>query len=112
LLQELLLAIHNQRHNYDPTQPLMPWVQAIARYKLVELHRRRARKEAFQDPLDDNQPLVTTVDHDASEARHDLEKLLNLLPDRHRLPILCVKIEGLSVTDAARRHRPSRRVQS
>ena len=103
LLQELLFAIHNQRHTYDPTQPLMPWVQAIARYKLVDLHRRRARNEAFQDPLDDDQPLVTTVDHDASEARHDLEKLLSLLPDRHRLPILCVKIEGLSVTDAARR---------
>jgi RNA polymerase sigma-70 factor, ECF subfamily len=103
LLQELLLAIHNQRHTYDPTQPLMPWVRAIARYKLVDLHRRRARNEALQDPLDDDQPLFTTVDHDASEARHDLEKLLNLLPDRHRLPIMCVKIEGLSVTDAARR---------
>ena len=43
LLQELLLAIHNQRHTYDPAQPLTPWVQAIARYKLVDLHRRRAR---------------------------------------------------------------------
>jgi RNA polymerase sigma-70 factor, ECF subfamily len=103
LLQELLLAIHSQRHTYDSAQPLMPWVQAIARYKLVDLHRRRARNEALQDPLHDDQPLFTTVDHDASEARHDLEKLLNLLPDRHRLPILCVKIEGLSVTDAARR---------
>jgi hypothetical protein len=34
LLQELLLAIHIQRHTYDSTQPLTPWVQAIARYKL------------------------------------------------------------------------------
>lgn len=103
LLQELLLAIHNQRHTYDSTQPLTPWVQAIARYKLVDLHRRRARNEAIQDPLDDDQPLFTTVDHDAAEARYDIVKLLDLLPDRQRLPILCVKIEGASVSDAARR---------
>jgi RNA polymerase sigma-70 factor (ECF subfamily) len=102
LLQELLLAIHNQRHTFDPTQPLTPWVQAIARYKLADLHRRRERNEALQDPLDED-TMFTTVDHEAAEARHDIEKLLNLLPHRQRLPILCVKIEGASVSDAARR---------
>jgi RNA polymerase sigma-70 factor (ECF subfamily) len=103
LLQELLLAIHNQRHTYDPTLPLTPWVHAIAQYKLADLHRRRARNEAIQDPLDDDQPIFTTADHEAAEARYDVAKLLELLPDRQRLPILCVKIEGASVSDAARR---------
>jgi RNA polymerase sigma-70 factor (ECF subfamily) len=102
LLQELLLAIHNQRHTYDPSLPLTPWVQAIARYKLTDLHRRRERHEALEDSLDDH-ALFTTVDHEAAEARHDIERLLNLLPHRQRLPILCVKIEGTSVSDAARR---------
>ena len=32
LVQESLLAVHNQRHTYDPGQPLSVWVQAIARY--------------------------------------------------------------------------------
>ena len=103
LLQELLLAIHNQRHTYDSSQPLTPWVYAIARYKLADLHRRRAHSEAIQDPLDDRQPMFTTVDHEAAEARFDIAKLLDLLPDRQRLPILCVKVEGSSVRDAARR---------
>lgn len=102
LLQELLLAIHNQRHSYDPTQPLTPWVQAIARYKLTDLYRRRARKEALQEPLDEDEPLFAT-DNDASEARYDIAKLLKLLPDRQRLPILCVKIQGASVSDTAKR---------
>jgi RNA polymerase sigma-70 factor, ECF subfamily len=103
LLQELLLAIHNKRHTYDPKQPLTPWVQAIARYKLTDLHRRRARNEALQEPLDDHQPMFATVDQEAADARYDIAKLLELLPDRQRLPILCVKIEGASVSDAARR---------
>src|ERR1700732_4095339 len=38
LLQELLLAVHNKRHTYDPKPPLTAWVQAIARYKLVDLN--------------------------------------------------------------------------
>jgi RNA polymerase sigma-70 factor (ECF subfamily) len=42
LVQETLLAIHNQRHTYDLGQPLTAWVYAIAKYKLVDLLRRRA----------------------------------------------------------------------
>ena len=103
LLQELLIAIHNQRHTYDSKQPLMPWVQAIARYKLVDWHRRRARNEALHDSLDDHELAFGSADEDAANARYDITKLLELLPDRQRLPILCVKIEGGSVSDAARR---------
>jgi RNA polymerase sigma-70 factor (ECF subfamily) len=103
LLQELLLAVHNQRHTYDPTQPLKPWVHAIARYKVIDLLRRRSRNEMLNDPLDDEDQLFVAVNGDATEARYDLAKLLDELPDRQRLPILYVKIEGASVADAAQR---------
>jgi RNA polymerase sigma-70 factor (ECF subfamily) len=102
LLQELLLAVHNKRHTYDPKQPLTSWVQAIARYKLVDLLRRRSRSSALTDPLDeDDQVFATTANDAATEAKYDVEKLLRGLPDRQRLPILYVKIEGASVTDTA-----------
>jgi RNA polymerase sigma-70 factor, ECF subfamily len=32
LVQECLLAVHDKRHTYDPSQPLTPWIYAIARY--------------------------------------------------------------------------------
>ena len=35
------------------------------------------------------------------EARRDLLKLLETLPDRQRLPIVLVKLEGRSVAEAA-----------
>ena len=101
LLQELLLAVHNQRHTYEPKQPLKPWVHAIARYKLIDLLRRRSRNEMLNDPLDDE--LFVAVDSEAAEARYDVAKLLDQLPDRQRLPIFYVKIEGASVADAAKR---------
>ena len=102
LVQELLLAIHNQRHTYDPGQPLTAWVQAIARYKLVDLLRRRSRTDGLHDPLDDDE-LFAVADTEPAEARFDLAKLLKQLPDRQRLPILYVKVEGGSVADAAKR---------
>lgn len=103
LVQESLLAIHNQRHTYDPGRPLTSWVHAIAKYKLVDLLRRRARGDLLTDPLDDTDELATSADSEAAEARRDLRKLLARLPDRHRLPIVYTKLEGLSVADAAQR---------
>lgn len=103
LVQETLLAIHNKRHTYDAGQPLTAWVHAIAKYKLVDLLRRRAGHEALTDPIDDATDFFSSADSEAAEARRDLGKLLDQLPDRQRLPIVHTKLEGLSVTEAAQR---------
>ncbi len=103
LVQESLLAIHNKRHTYDADQPLTAWVHAIAKYKLVDLLRRRASRDALTDPLDDEVDFLSAADSGAAEARRDLGKLLEQLPDRQRLPIVHTKLEGLSVTEAAQR---------
>lgn len=102
LVQETLLAVHNQRHTYDSGQPLTAWIHAIAHYKMVDLWRRRSRNEVLNDPLDDQADLFTAADTEASDARRDLGKLLNRLPDQQRLPILHMKLEGLSVAETAR----------
>ncbi len=103
LVQETLLAVHNQRHTYRPDQPLTAWVHAIARYKLVDLLRARAKREALTDPLDDELELFAASDTDTADAKKDLGKLLDTLPERQRLPIVHVKLEGLSVAETAQR---------
>ena len=103
LVQETLIAVHNQRHTYDPSQPLTAWVHAIAKYKYVDLVRRRAGRDAVTGPLDDDVEAFAASDHEAADAKRDLRKLLATLPDRHRRPIELVKIEGLSVAEAAQR---------
>jgi len=102
LVQEALLAVHNQRHTYDPGQPLTAWVHAIAKYKLVDLLRRRACRELLNDPLDDELAVLANSDTNATAARLDLAKLLERLPERQRLPIVCMKLKGLSVVETAR----------
>jgi len=95
LVQEILLAVHNARHTYRPDEPLTAWLHAIARYKLMDYFRSRARRESLNDPLDD-------TDDEPAHARHDIGKLLEHLPDKQRLPIVHMKLEGLSVTETAR----------
>lgn len=102
LVQETLLAVHNQRHTYDARQPLTAWVHAIARYKMIDLFRRRGAREALNDPLEDELAVFANSDAEAVGARRDLAKILGRLPDRQRLPIVHMKLEGLSVTEVAK----------
>ena len=102
LVQETLLAVHNQRHTYDAGQPLTAWIHAIASYKLIDLLRRRAGRDALNDPLDDELEVFAASDTEADDARRDLAKLLERLPDRQRLPIIHMKLHGMSVVEAAR----------
>ncbi|SAK56950.1 RNA polymerase sigma factor [Caballeronia catudaia] len=102
LVQEILLAVHNARHTYRQDEPLTAWLHAIARYKLMDFFRSRARRESLNDPLDDDAELLAYTDDEPARARHDIGKLLEHLPDKQRLPIVHVKLEGLSVTETAR----------
>ena len=101
LVQDTLLAVHNQRHTYRADQPVTAWVHAIARYKLIDLLRSRSVREALHDPIDDDMALFAASDTDAADARRDVAQLLEQLPDNQRLPIVHTKLEGLSVAEAA-----------
>lgn len=102
LVQECLLAMHNQRHTYQPDQPLTAWVHAIARYKMIDLLRAKSSREALHEPLDDEAELFAHCETESRHARSDLQGLLRSLPDRHRLPIEQVKLRGLSIAEASR----------
>lgn len=102
LVQETLIAVHNQRHTYDRGQPLTAWAHAISKYKLIDLLRRRQRHELLNDPLDDHEDLFAAADVEPDDARRDVGSLLAQLPDRQRLPIVHVKIQGMSVAETAR----------
>jgi RNA polymerase sigma-70 factor, ECF subfamily len=102
LVQETLLAVHVRRHTYDPGQPFTPWVYAIARYKLID-YLRRTRAAVRSVPIDAVQELAAHDDRLASESSLDLNLLLEQLKPKVRNAIRHVKLEGLSVAEAAAR---------
>ena len=96
LVQETLLAVHNQRHTYRPDLPVTAWAHAIARYKLIDWLRAHRVKEALNDPLDDASELFASSDSEAALAKRDLGQLLQTLPDRQRLPKVRVCVDHLA----------------
>lgn len=102
LVQEALIAIHTRRHTYDRNEPLTPWVHAIARYKLID-YLRRTQPLLADVPIEDAGDVLAEDDQVSVESAHDLQRLLAQLPDKMRRAIESVKLEGLSVAEAARR---------
>ena len=102
LMQDALMAIHRQRHTYDPRQPFTPWIYAIARYKLID-HLRRTNASVADVPIDEAGDITAQDDHAGTESALDLQRLLAALPEKMQRAIRCVKLEGLSVAEAAAR---------
>jgi RNA polymerase sigma-70 factor (ECF subfamily) len=102
LLQEALIAVHTQRHTYDRSRPFTPWIHAIARYKFLDYLRRT--KTSFKDmPIANSEELTAQSDYAAVESGLDLQRLMSKISSKAREVIQCVKLEGLSVSDAAAR---------
>ena len=102
LVQEVLIAIHTRRHTYDRSQLFTPWAYAIARYKFVD-HLRRTRASMSDVAIENAAEVVARDDREAVESGLDLEKLLDGISPKMRQAIQHVKVEGLSVREAARR---------
>ncbi|MBU0782413.1 MAG: sigma-70 family RNA polymerase sigma factor [Gammaproteobacteria bacterium] len=103
LVQETLLALHMQRGTYDDTLPVSSWVFAIARHKLVDLWRRRGRRDNLNDSLDDLTEDQHPLAQEELPSRRDLAVLLEQLPESQQQAILLTKIEGLSMAEASER---------
>lgn len=100
LVQETILAIHAKRDTYNPAQPVTAWVYAIARYKLID-HLRRIKSAGVAVPVEDVADLFALEAADASDPARDVTALLQHLPPKQRRAIQLVKLEELSVREAA-----------
>ncbi len=98
LVQDVLLALHNKRATWDANRAFLPWLAAIARYRWVDQLRRVYR--ASESELGDFDAPVDS-EEDAVLARMSLERLFVQLPPGQSRAIELVKIDGLSVTEAA-----------
>jgi RNA polymerase sigma-70 factor (ECF subfamily) len=103
LVQETLLAIHLQRGTYDPAVPVSRWVLAIARHKLIDLWRRRGRRDALHDPLDEVGEGALPAVADEFPVQRDLATLLGELSQAQQEAITMTKLEGLSMAEASAR---------
>ncbi len=100
-VQETLIAIHARRASYDPALPFTAWVYGIARYKLIDEYRRHKRRATV--PLEEAGDLFGHDETQEAIARRDVSKLLDKLTPAKRQLVSDIKLEGISVAEAAKR---------
>jgi RNA polymerase sigma-70 factor (ECF subfamily) len=96
LLQDCWLRIHRARHTYLSSEPLLPWIFAVARHTRLDAYRRR-RRLGSREVLFAEGPEPAA----AMPPENDIMDLVNRLPDGQREVIVMLKVLGMSLEEAA-----------
>ena len=99
VVQETLLALHLKRHTWDSSQPLGPWVRAIARHKLIDALRRRGRR--IEVPIDTMLDFLAAEEKPDDLDRQDAARLIKDLRGRQQVIVRAISIEGKSIREVA-----------
>ena len=102
LLQDCWLRIHRSRQTYRASEPVLPWIFAIARHTRLDGHRRRQRRMSREvlvaDPPENPSPLPAT----RGDGSDELMNILGQIPESQREVILMLKVSGMSLEEVAR----------
>jgi RNA polymerase sigma-70 factor (ECF subfamily) len=101
VVQEILLAVHLKRHTWDATRPIGPWLQAVARHKLIDAVRRGGRRVSVS--IDDFMDSIPAPEQEYSMNGADVTHALDRLPAGQRAVVQAIAVEGASVGEVAAR---------
>jgi len=105
-VQDVLLTIHAIRHTYDPSRPFAPWLAGVARNRLADKLRRRARTWARETELTAEHETFVTPETNTIEAAEEARRLraaVTKLPAGQREAVELLKLGELSLKEASAR---------
>jgi len=97
LVQEVLISIHEARFAFQENKPLLPWVYAIARFRLVDWFRKNKRRSLYEEFSDE----MDAVSVSGLEDSLALEQIMETLPEKQKEILGFVKISGHSMKETA-----------
>lgn len=98
ILQEIIFAVHNKRATWQESQPIKPWLYAIARYKIIDQFRKRGQVQTVDiDQFKDIIPSEEVPDL----AEPDVENMVQQIGGKPELVLRTVSLEGQSFSEAA-----------
>jgi RNA polymerase sigma-70 factor (ECF subfamily) len=104
-VQDILLTLHAIRHAYDPARPFGPWLVTIANRRIIDRLRRQARSRKSRETLfEAGYETFSAPQANLQETElegHSLRKAVERLPDGQRRAIQLLKLEEMSLKEAA-----------
>lgn len=100
VLQDILISIHKARHTYDGRRPVLPWVAAIARFRLADYLRRHYAEARY--PRTDIAELENSLSADVTEpagASESISEAVLQLPERQQKILHLMHTEGYTAKE-------------
>lgn len=105
VVQEVLIAVHTRRGQWDASRPLLPWLNAIARYKVIDAARRLRKELRWRVQLGEEEwftlPGIESGSRDITAE--DVDRLVSDLPYGQQSVVRAIGMEGASPREAADR---------
>ncbi len=106
IVQETLLSVHGARASYDPARPFIPWLMAIARYRLADhLRRETRRRDGARAHATHDETFGARAAKDHSDRVVDglaLRDAMRELPRAQREAVQLLRLRQLPLEEAAR----------
>ncbi|MFZ4712149.1 MAG: sigma-70 family RNA polymerase sigma factor [Bacteriovoracaceae bacterium] len=104
IVQEVLISVHQKRDLFDQEKDLLPWLFAIARYRMIDLMRSQARKPRhteYKDIVEDPKNLEKELSDFLGES--DGKEMLEGLSDLQKDLIWLSKVDEVPLQEIAQR---------
>jgi len=108
IVQEILVSLHRFRHTFDRNRPFTPWLLTIAKRRMADAARKRYARianeiavERLPETFSSAHVKTAKTEQETSDEQGALRQALEALPPGQRQALELLKIEGLSLDEAA-----------
>lgn len=104
ILQEVLISIHKARHTYDGKRSVLPWISAIARFRLTDyLRRHYAQMQQAHIDICEVEDFLSEDVTESSELGEYVSEEVSNLPERQQKILYLMHTEGYTAKEVGQR---------
>ena len=100
--QEVLFTLHRARHSYLTDRPFAPWLFTLAHNAFLDAIGKNRKFAEREVPVEDL-PEAAQPEDSPEGLTDELHQALERLPKSLRVPVEMLKLQGLTVEEAAQR---------
>ena len=104
LLQEVFIALWENRQTIDPQKGVAPWLYTVSYNKAIKFLKKKIKEETSSDAVIDLSLFADEQDADAAQQDANLSVIheaLDRLPERKKTAFLEYKLKGKSLDEVA-----------
>jgi RNA polymerase sigma-70 factor, ECF subfamily len=99
VVQDILISIHKARHTFDGHRSLMPWLMAIAGFRITDALRKVYAESRRKDRYIDEFAKLSAEVTEAHDGNESIVEILKGVPEREQRILTLMHIEGYTAKE-------------